>query len=165
MAGEEATNGAVRRWQRTHTGQLGGGGGDIGPGWGWWKWPPGVNLLVIFALFCKRLLYQNIFHRHYSYSQYIYHSKPIQQVPFLQLPAGSLHHPRLLGVGSLRLREGESRKWGDGLPPSQAPGWLLTQPSALSAIEHHSLTHNLNHVVGRHASRHFQSSDLEPLYR
>ena len=98
-------------------------------------------------------------------SQYIYHSKPIQQVPFLQLPATSLHHPRLLGVGSLRLREGESRKWGDGLPPSQAPGWLLNQPSALSAIEHHSLTHNLNHMVGRHASMHFQSSDLEPLYR
>ena len=115
-------------------------------------------MLVIFAFFCKRLLYQTIFHRHYSYSQYIYHSKPIQQVPFLQFPAGSLHHPRLLGVGSLRLREGESRKWGDGLPPSQAPGWLLTQPSALSAIEHHSLTHNPNHMVGRHASMHFQSS-------
>ena len=58
------------------------------------------------------------------------------------------------------MREGESRKWGDGLPPSQAPGWLLTQPSALSAIEHHSLTHNPNHMVGRHASMHFQSSDL-----
>ena len=123
MAGEEATNGAVRRWQRTHTGQLGGGGGDIGPGWGWWKWAPGVNLLDIFAFFCKRLLYQNIFHRQYSYSQYIYDSKPIQQVPFLQLSAASLHHPRLLGVGSLRLRGGgEGSGVMGSLPPRHLAG-------------------------------------------
>ena len=64
-----------------------------------------------------------------------------------------------LGCGRGRVGSGVM-----GSLPSQAPGWLLNQPSALSAIEHHSLTHNLNHMVGRHASMHFQSSDLEPLY-